>query len=71
MYEITTRNLLEELGEDFKKILSKLSFEKAAKGYKKMSNAEWNRVFMIQIEKHGKAINNDELRKKKEHGSLH
>ena len=34
----------------FKKTLSWLSFEKAAKGYKKMRNAEWNRVFTIQID---------------------
>ncbi len=50
MYEITTKDLLEELGEDFKKTLSELSFEKAVKMYKKMRRAEWNRVFIIQIE---------------------
>lgn len=50
MIEIITKYLLEELGEDFKKTLSELSFEKAAKGYKKMRDAEWNRVFMIQID---------------------
>lgn len=50
MYEITTKDLLEELGEDFKKTLSELSFEKAAKGYKKLRDAEWNRIFMIQID---------------------
>ncbi len=50
MIEITTKDLLEELCEDFKKTLSELSFEKAAKGYKKMRDAEWNRVFMIQID---------------------
>lgn len=55
MIEITTKDLLEELGEDFKKTLSELSFEKAAKGYKKMKDAEWNRVFMIQIDWRGKA----------------
>ena len=50
MYEITTNDLLEELGKDFKKTLSELSFEKAAKGYNKMRDAEWNRVFTIQID---------------------
>jgi hypothetical protein len=42
---IEMNELLEELGEDFKKTLSELSFEKAAKGYKKMRSAEWKRVF--------------------------
>jgi len=50
MYEITTKDLLEELGEDFKKTLSELSFEGTAKGYKKMRDAEWNRVFTTQID---------------------
>ena len=36
MYEITTKDLFVELGEDFKKTLSERGFEKAAKGYKKM-----------------------------------
>ncbi len=54
MYEITTKDLLEELGEDLKKTLSELSFESAAEGYKKMRDAEWNRVFMIQIDRRGK-----------------
>ncbi|HIH44567.1 MAG TPA: hypothetical protein HA257_05685, partial [Candidatus Methanoperedenaceae archaeon] len=34
--EATTRELLEELGEDFRKSLSGLGFEKAAEGYEKM-----------------------------------
>jgi hypothetical protein len=48
--EITTKDLLEELGDDFKKNLSKLSFEKAEKEYKKMRDAEWKRVSSIQID---------------------
>ncbi len=59
MYEITTKDLLEELGDDFKKTLSELSFEKAAKGYRKMRDAEWIRVFMIQIDWHGKATHDE------------
>ena len=42
--EITTKDLLEMLGEDFKKTISELSFDKAAKGYEELKNAEWNRV---------------------------
>jgi len=40
--------LLEELGDDFRKNLSELSFEKAEKEYKKMRDAEWKRVSSIQ-----------------------
>ena len=47
-YEMTTKELLEELGDDFKKNLSELSFEKAEKEYKKMRDAEWKRVSSIQ-----------------------
>lgn len=55
MNEITTKDLLEELGEDFKRTLRELSFEKAEKEYKNMSDAEWNRVFTTQIDWCGKA----------------
>ncbi len=34
--EITTEDLLDELGNQFKNTLNELSFEKAAKGYEKM-----------------------------------
>ncbi len=47
---ITTRDILEELGDDFRKTLSELSFEKAAKGYEKMRDAEWKRVSTTQID---------------------
>ena len=46
--EITTKDLLKELGDDFRKSLNELSFEKAEKEYKKMRDAEWKRVSMIQ-----------------------
>ncbi len=47
-YETTTKDLLEELGDDFRKSLNELTFEKAAKGYEKMRDKEWKRVSMIQ-----------------------
>lgn len=43
-FEITTKNLLKELGDDFRKTLSELGFEKAVKGYEKMRDAEWKRA---------------------------
>lgn len=46
--EIAAKDLLEELGDDFRKNLSELSFEKAEKEYKKMRDAEWKRVSSIQ-----------------------
>jgi len=46
--ETTTKDLLEELGDDFKKNLSEMSFETAEKEYKKMRDAEWKRVSLIQ-----------------------
>ncbi len=46
--ETTTKDMLEELGDDFKKSLNELSFEKASKEYKKMRDAEWKRVSMIR-----------------------
>ncbi len=45
---MTTKELLEELGDDFRKTLSELSFEKAEKEYKKMRDAEWKRVSTTQ-----------------------
>ena len=47
--ETTTRDLLDELGNDFRKSLSELSFRKAAKGFEKMRDAEWKRVYTTQI----------------------
>lgn len=43
MYKITTKELLKELGDDFRRTLSELSFENAAKAYEKMRDAEWKR----------------------------
>ncbi len=45
---MTTDELLVELGDDFRKNLSELSFETAEKEYKKMRDAEWKRVSTIQ-----------------------
>ena len=46
--EISTKELLDELGDDFKKILDEISLEKAIEGYKKMRDAEWKRISTIQ-----------------------
>ena len=43
-FEITTKDLLKELGDDFRKTLSELGFEKAIKGYEKMRDVEWERI---------------------------
>ena len=48
-FELTTRELLEELGEDFRKSLNELSFEKAVEGYEKMRDAEWRRTSTTQV----------------------
>ena len=47
--EISTKELLNELDNEFKKNLNELDFEKAVKGYEKMSDAEWKRFSMIRI----------------------
>jgi hypothetical protein len=47
-FDITTKDLLEELGDDFRKTLSELGFEKAVKGYEQMREAEWKRVSTTQ-----------------------
>ena len=46
--EISTRELLKELGNDFKKSLDELDFEKVIEGYKKMRDAEWKRISTIR-----------------------
>ena len=46
--EISTKDLLEDLGNDFKKSLDELELEKAIEGYKKMRDAEWKRISTIQ-----------------------
>ncbi len=40
----TTRELLDELGEDFRKSLEELSVEDAVEGYEEMRDAEWERT---------------------------
>ncbi|RLI74572.1 hypothetical protein DRO97_05730 [Archaeoglobales archaeon] len=47
--ELTTKELLEDLGNDFKKSLDELELEKAVEGYKKMRDAEWKRTSMTQV----------------------
>ncbi len=46
--EISTKELLKELGDDFKKSLDDLELEKAIECYKKMRDAEWRRTSTIQ-----------------------
>jgi len=46
--EATTEELLAELGEDFIKELSEISFEEAISAYKKMREKEWKRLYTIQ-----------------------
>jgi len=47
-FELTTKQLLKELGEDFRKSLDELSLEKAVEGYEKMRDAEWKRPSTTQ-----------------------
>jgi len=47
--EETTAELLDELGEEFKESLEKLSLEDALSGYEKMRDAEWKRTFMTRV----------------------
>jgi len=46
--EVTTEELLEELGSDFEKDLSEISFEDAVGLYEKMREKEWSRFYTIQ-----------------------
>ncbi len=46
--EIRTKDLLKELGNDFKKSLDDLELEKAIDGYKKMRDVEWKRISTIR-----------------------
>jgi predicted CopG family antitoxin len=43
-FEMTTKELLKELGEEFKKSLEELSIAKAIEGYEKARDAEWKRI---------------------------
>ena len=47
--ETTTKELLDSLGDDFKKSLDELELEKAIKSYEKMRDAEWKRISMTQV----------------------
>jgi len=46
--EATTEELLAELGEDFMKELSEISFEEAISAYEKMREKEWKGLYTIQ-----------------------
>jgi hypothetical protein len=48
--ETTTKEILEEMGEEFKNSLKELSFEKAVEGYEKTRDAEWKRTYMTQTD---------------------
>ncbi len=47
--EVSSEELLNELGDEFKESLNKLDFEKAVEGYKRMRENEWKRIFTIQV----------------------
>jgi len=47
--EETTVELLDELGEEFRESLKKLSLEDALSGYEKMRDAEWKRTSMTRV----------------------
>ena len=47
-HEISSEELLEELGEEFKKSIEETDLEVYEKGYKKMREEEWKRLSMIQ-----------------------
>jgi Arc/MetJ-type ribon-helix-helix transcriptional regulator len=47
--EISTKELLEDLGNDFKKSLEELNFERTVEGYKKMREKEWERFSTTQV----------------------
>jgi len=46
--EVSSKELLEELGEDFRNSLKELDFDRVVEGYEKMREIEWKRTFMIQ-----------------------
>ena len=47
-HEVTTEELLEELGSEFAKELSEISFEEALEFYENMRDKEWRRFYTIQ-----------------------
>jgi len=48
-FELTTRELLDELGDDFRESLKKLNFEDSLRGYEKMREAEWRRSSTTRV----------------------
>jgi len=47
--EISTKELLNDLDDEFKKNLNELDFEKAVKGYERMSDAKWKRFSTTRV----------------------
>lgn len=47
-HEVTTEELREELGSEFAKELSEISFEEALEFYENMRDKEWMRFYTIQ-----------------------
>jgi len=47
--EETTAELLDELGDEFRESLKKLSLEDALSGYEKIRDAEWKRTSMTRV----------------------
>ncbi|ADC66043.1 conserved hypothetical protein [Ferroglobus placidus DSM 10642] len=47
--EISAKELLDELGEDFKKSLNELDFERSVEGYERMRDMEWKRISTIRV----------------------
>ncbi len=47
-FEVTTEELLEELGSEFEKELSEINFEEAVGLYEKIREKEWERFYTIQ-----------------------
>jgi len=42
---VSTEELLKELGDEFRELISEIDLEKAIEGYKKMRDVEWKRFF--------------------------
>ena len=48
-FELTTGELLDELGEGFRESLKKLSFDDSLRGYERMREAEWRRSSTTRV----------------------
>jgi len=47
--KIGTKELLDNLGDEFKNLLNELDLEKAIEGYKKMREKEWKKFSTIRV----------------------